>query len=77
MIPQALDILPLSRSEKLMESPHFPQLLELYRCDLCSSFRGPEDYYSACKRYRSWLKQNNNPWIKANRKLLIQRFVAN
>lgn len=60
MIPGALESLPDHRRDPLMASPLFPQLLELYRCDLSSSFRGPEGYYQACTRYRRFLKKSRN-----------------
>ncbi|SIQ35339.1 poly(A) polymerase [Alkalispirochaeta americana] len=60
MIPGALESLPDHRRDPLMASPLFPQLLELYRCDLSSSFRGPEGYYQACTRYRRFLKKNRH-----------------
>ena len=62
MIPGALKKLPLFRTEKLMDSPLFPNLLELYRADISSSFNGPESYYDACRIYKSYLKSKNNPY---------------
>jgi poly(A) polymerase len=57
MMPGALDRLPDNRREPLMASADFPQLLELYRCDLSSTYRGPEGYYGACRVYRRYLKK--------------------
>jgi poly(A) polymerase len=62
MLPAALKKLPLYRTEKLMESPLFPTLLELYRADLESSFRLPKGYYEACGVYKAFLKNKNNPY---------------
>jgi poly(A) polymerase len=56
MIPGALPRLPDHRRDPIMESPLFPLLLEVYRCDLSSTFRGPENYYKACTVYRRFLK---------------------
>ncbi len=62
MLPAALKKLPLFRTEKLMESPLFPSLLELYRSDLESSFRSPKGYYEACAVYKEYMKDKNNPY---------------
>lgn len=62
MMPAALPRLPEFRTEKVMESPLFPLLLELYRADLSSSFSGEEGYYEACRVYRSFLKDRKNPY---------------
>jgi poly(A) polymerase len=62
MIPWALKRLPLYRTEKLMDSSLFPLLLELYRADVSSTFKGPESYYDACRIYRNYLKSKKNPY---------------
>ena len=62
MMPAALRKLPLFRSEKVMDSPLFPQLLELYRADLSASYWSPESYYEACQVYRTYLKNKANPY---------------
>jgi poly(A) polymerase len=62
MMPEALPRMPLYRIEKLLASPLFPALLELYRADLLSTFRGPEKYYEACRIYQSYLKKSGNPY---------------
>jgi poly(A) polymerase len=56
MIPGALRRLPDYRRDPIMSSALFPLLLEVYRCDLSSTFRGPENYYDACTVYRRFLK---------------------
>jgi hypothetical protein len=38
-MPAALPRLPLTRTQAALESPLFPLLLELYRCDESSSFK--------------------------------------
>jgi poly(A) polymerase len=62
MMPAALPRLPASRLEGVIDDPRFPVLLELYRCDELSTFRGPDGYYEACAAYKSWLKATRNPW---------------
>jgi poly(A) polymerase len=75
MLPGALKSIPLYRVEKIMASPLFPLLLELFRCDISSTFRGPEPYYEACKVYREFLKNRNNPFRTAEGKKLIRLYV--
>lgn len=62
MMPEALPRMPLYRIEKLLNSELFPTLLELYRADLLSTFQGPENYYEACKIYRTYMKTRANPF---------------
>lgn len=75
MFPGALHRLPVGRTESLMSSPLFPILLELYRCDLSSSYRGPEGYYRACRIYRSFLKNRANPFRASDGKKLVKLYV--
>ena len=75
MLPGNLHRLPTYRSEKAMASPLFPLLLELYRCDLSSTYRGPDGYYRACKVYRSFLKHQSNPFRAADGKKLLKLYV--
>jgi len=75
MFPGALHKLPVYRTRKLMLSPLFPLLLELYRCDLSSTYRGPDGYYRACKTYRAFLRNNNNPFRGADGKKMVQLYV--
>lgn len=72
MIPGALDRLPDYRRDPLMRSPLFPVLLELYRCDLSSTFRGPDGYYRACTEYRRFLKRRRGEAGLPSRQLLNQ-----
>ncbi len=67
MLPAALKKLPLYRTEKLMDSELFPQLLELYRADIEATYRGPESYYEACRVYKTYLKKKQNPYVRLNR----------
>jgi len=62
MMPAALPRLPLNRVREDLENPLFPMLLELYRCDELSTFRGPDGYYEACAAYRQYLKNVRNPY---------------
>ena len=75
MFPGALHLLPTFRTERLMADTLFPVLLELYRCDLESTYRGPTNYYRACKIYRSYLKNSNNPYRDAEGKKLVRLYV--
>jgi len=45
-----------------MVSPLFPLLMELYRCDESSSFKGLDGYYQSSAAYRSFLKHSRNPY---------------
>ncbi|HRY55243.1 MAG TPA: HD domain-containing protein, partial [Spirochaetia bacterium] len=45
MLPAALPRLPANRLEGLIDDARFPLLLELYKCDELSTFRGPDGYY--------------------------------
>jgi poly(A) polymerase len=62
MMPAALKQLPIYRSERIMDSPLFPRLLELYRADLSASYWSPESYYQACQVYRNYRKNKANPY---------------
>lgn len=75
MFPGAISRMPVYRSAPIMSNPLFPLLLELYRCDLSSTFRGPEGYYKACRTYRSFLKNNANPFRDAEGKKLLRLYV--
>ncbi|HDQ14391.1 MAG TPA: HD domain-containing protein [Sediminispirochaeta sp.] len=75
MVPGLLSSLPVGRTEQVMSSPLFPDLLELYRCDVSSTFRGPEGYYQACRRYRSFLKHSRNPFRGSDGKKRLRLLV--
>ncbi len=49
-----------------MDSPLFPQLLELFRADLSASYGSPESYYEACQVYRTYLKHKANPYRRSD-----------
>jgi poly(A) polymerase len=59
--------------QETLESPLFPLLLELYRCDESSSFKGPEGFYESCAAYRTYLKHVKNPYRSADGKKLMRR----
>jgi poly(A) polymerase len=62
MLPAALPRLPLIRTGDIMASPLFPALLELYRCDESSSFKGLDGYYQSSAAYQSFLRHRHNPY---------------
>ena len=70
MLPAALPRLPLFRTAEKMASPLFPLLMELYRCDESSSFKGLDGYYKSSAAYRSYLKHRRNPYRSADGKKL-------
>jgi poly(A) polymerase len=53
-----------------MASPLFPVLLELYRCDESSSFKGLDGYYESSAVYQSYLRNRRNPYRSADGKKL-------
>jgi poly(A) polymerase len=73
MLPAALPRLPLIRTGEIMESPLFPTLLELYRCDESSSFKGLNGYYQSSAAYRAYLKNRRNPYRSADGKKLLKK----
>lgn len=75
MFPGAVSRLPVYRTEKIMASPLFPELLELYRCDISSTYRGPEGYYRACRAYRNYLKHSHNPFRTSDGKKRLRLLV--
>jgi poly(A) polymerase len=68
MLPAALPRLPLAKTREILESPLFPTLLELYRCDESSSFKGPDGYYESSAAYQTWLRNRHNPYRLADGK---------
>jgi poly(A) polymerase len=62
MLPAALKRLPVSKTAEIMASPLFPTLMELYRCDEASSFKGLDGYYENSAAYRAYLKNVRNPY---------------
>lgn len=62
MLPAALPRVPPSSLGGILDDPLFPTLLELYRCDELSTFRGPDGYYAACAAYKAYQKNVKNPY---------------
>jgi len=75
MLPAALPRLPPNRVEGVIDDPRFPILLELYKCDELSTFRGPDGYYEACAAYKAYLKNSRNPWRGADGKKLARMYL--
>lgn len=76
MMPAALPRLPANRLEGVVDDPRFPILLELYKCDELSTFRGPDGYYESCAAYRAYLRNARNPWRDASGKKLALAWLA-
>jgi poly(A) polymerase len=70
MLPAALPRLPLLRTGDIMASPLLPALLELYRCDESSSFKGLDGYYQSSATYQSYLRHRRNPYRSMDGKIL-------
>ncbi|NQT58401.1 MAG: hypothetical protein HQ557_05410 [Bacteroidetes bacterium] len=62
MLPAHLPSIPVHTVEHIMTNRLFPKLLEIYRCDISSSFRDPEGYYRTCEHYRKFQKNRKNPF---------------
>lgn len=76
MLPAALPRLPLTRTQNALESPHFPLLLELYRCDEASSFKDSGGFYAGAAAYRSYLRNVKNPYRSPDGKKLMKRLFT-
>ena len=68
MLPAALKRLPLTKTAEIMASPLFPTLMELYRCDESSSFKGLDSYYENSAAYQAYLRNLKNPYRSADGK---------
>lgn len=68
MLPAALKRLPLTKTAEVMASPLFPTLMELYRCDESSSFKGLDGYYENSAAYQAYLRNSKNPYRYADGK---------
>jgi poly(A) polymerase len=62
MMPAALPSLSVYRVRDTILDERFPMLLELFRCDEFSTFKGPDSYYSACAAYRTMIRNLRNPY---------------
>jgi poly(A) polymerase len=77
MLPAALPRLPLIRTREIMESPLFPLLMELYRCDESSSFKGLDGYYESSAAYQAYLKHRRNPYRTAEGRKISRQELLN
>jgi poly(A) polymerase len=66
MLPAALPRLSFSKTGEVLESVLFPTLLELYRCDESSSFKGLDGYYESSAAYQTYLRNRRNPYRSAD-----------
>jgi len=73
MLPAALKRLPVTKTAEIMASPLFPTLLELYRCDESSSFKGMDEYHENTAAYQAYLKNIRNPYRSADGKKIAQK----
>jgi len=73
MLPAALKRLPLTKTKEIMSSPIFPTLMELYRCDESSSFKGLDGYHENSAAYQTYLKNLRNPYRSADGKKIGRR----
>lgn len=60
MLPAALPRIPVSSVDEIVFDRRFPDLLELFRCDEFSSFKGPDAYYASCAAYRTIMKRKKS-----------------
>ena len=75
MLPAALPRLPIQTAREALEDFRFPMLLELYRCDELSTFRGPDGYYEACAAYREWRRNLRNPYRDEEGRKLARLYI--
>jgi poly(A) polymerase len=68
MMPAALPRLPLTITREALESPLFPTLLELYRCDEASAFKDLGGYYKSGAAYQAYLRRRKNPYRSSDGK---------
>ena len=73
MLTAALPRLPLFRTAQIMSSDLFPTLLELYRCDESSSFKGLDGYYESSAAYQAFLRNRRNPYRSLDGKKLSHK----
>ncbi len=70
MLPAALPRIPIEKISDIVLDERFPILLELYRCDEFSTFKGPDAYYAACAAYRTFVRRSKNPYQIVSRNRL-------
>jgi len=62
MLPAGLPRIPLSTVSDVILDSRFVDLLELFRCDEFSSFKGPDGYYASCAAYKAFMRNHKNPY---------------
>ncbi|HWR12016.1 MAG TPA: HD domain-containing protein [Rectinemataceae bacterium] len=62
MLPAGLPRIPLSTVSDIILDSRFVDLLELFRCDEFSSFKGPDGYYASCAAYKAFMRNSRNPY---------------
>lgn len=62
MLPAALPRIPISNVSDIVLDSRFTDLLELFRCDEFSTFKGPDTYYASCAAYKAFMKNAKNPY---------------
>lgn len=72
MIPPALHRMPGGTVERIMGSPLYPRLLELYRADLLATWADDADFHEAYRQYKRFLKHSRNPFRDARG--LVRRY---
>jgi poly(A) polymerase len=76
MLPAALPKIPPGKVEDLVLDSRFPTLMELYRCDEFSTFKGPDMYYAACAAYKTIMRNAKNPYRDINGRKSPQSFSS-
>jgi poly(A) polymerase len=74
MMPAALPRLPASKVSDVVLDPRFPDLLELFRCDEFSTFKGPDTYYAGCAAYKAFMRNHKNPYRDQDGRKKAQTF---
>ncbi|PKL07159.1 MAG: phosphohydrolase [Spirochaetae bacterium HGW-Spirochaetae-9] len=62
MLPAALPRIPISSVSDIVMDSRFIDLLEVFRCDEFSTFKGPDVYYASCAAYKAFIKNSRNPY---------------
>ncbi|MDP2790978.1 MAG: HD domain-containing protein [Rectinemataceae bacterium] len=62
MLPAALPRIPISSVSDVVMDSRFIDLLEVFRCDEFSTFKGPDVYYASCAAYKAFMKNSKNPY---------------
>jgi poly(A) polymerase len=65
MLTAHIPDIPASSIREILDDQLFPKLLEVYRCDISSTYRDPEGYYRACEYFRKYKRHRKNPYRDA------------